>query len=121
MVWKKVGLWVGWHSMVCGGLKSGFPLLDFVVTIKSNHHLAPLVAVPQCHIHTSPKYLQQEGLHHCLGKPLPMLDHSVQALILPHNQSKPSLLQLEAISMHPNITGLAQQPSVQSCYGYASH
>jgi len=38
------------------------------------------------------------GLHHLPGQPVPMPDHSFSREIFPNIQSKPPLMQLEAIS-----------------------
>jgi len=44
------------------------------------------------------EHLQGWGLHHFPGQPVPMLDHSFSEEIFPDIQSKPPLMQLEAIS-----------------------
>jgi len=44
--------------------------------------------------------LQGWELHHLPGQPVPMSDHSFSKEIFPNIQSKPPLMQPEAISSH---------------------
>lgn len=44
------------------------------------------------------------GIHHLPGQPGPMPDHLLYAEILPNAQSKPPLVQTNAVFSHP-ITG----------------
>jgi len=65
--------------------------------------------VPKCNIHVVFEPLQGWGLPHCPGQPGPTPDHSVSKEIFPNIQSKPALMQLEAIyrweERHPTPRG----------------
>jgi len=50
------------------------------------------------------KHLQGWGLHHLLGQPVPVHDHSFRKEIFPNSQSKPPLTQLEAVASRPIST-----------------
>ena len=47
------------------------------------------------------EHLQGWRLHHLPRKPIPMSDHSLSKEIFPNIQSKPPLMQLEAIASRP--------------------
>jgi len=80
--------------------------------IKSNHHpntsmpAKPCPQVPHLHIFEP---LQGWWLHHLLGQPGPMPDHSLSTEIFPSIQSKPPLMQLEAISSCPIASYLGEE------------
>ena len=57
----------------------------------------PLKRVPEHHSYASFKYLQGWWLNHCPGQPVPVPDHSFSKEIFPNIQSKPPLMQLEAV------------------------
>ncbi|KAK4830945.1 hypothetical protein QYF61_014404 [Mycteria americana] len=61
----------------------------------------PLHHVPKHLIQTSFKYLQGWRLNHFTGKPVPMLDNPFSEEKFPNIQSKPPLVQLEAITSCP--------------------
>ncbi|KAF1556984.1 Collagen alpha-1(XXI) chain, partial [Eudyptula minor] len=69
----------------------------------------PLNHVPKRLIYTSFKYLQGWGLNHFPGQPVPMFNHSFGKEIFPHIQSKPPLVQLEAISSRPIACYLGEE------------
>jgi len=72
--------------------------------IKSNHQpitTCLLNRIPVCHIYTFFEHLQGWWLHHFPGQPNLTPDHSFSKVIFPDIQSKPSLMQLEAISSRP--------------------
>ena len=50
------------------------------------------------------KHLQEWGLNHLPGQPVPMPDHSFSKEIVPNVQSKPPLMHIEVISSHPMIS-----------------
>ena len=63
----------------------------------------------ECHVCTSLKYLQGWGFHHFSGQPVTVLNLLICEEILPDVQSKPSLAQLEAISLHPITCNLRKE------------
>lgn len=73
--------------------------------IKSNYPpnvTSPLLKhVPKCRIHMSLKYLQEWQLHHFPGQPLPVPKHFFCEEIHPDIQSKPSMMQPQAICLSP--------------------
>ena len=81
---------IGWKRP----LRSSSPTVDPTSPCLLNH-------VPKCHICTFFEHLQGWWLHHCHGQPVPMPDHSFSKEICPNIQSKPPLMQLEAIASHP--------------------
>jgi len=81
---------IGWKRP----LRSSSPAIHPTPPFLLNH-------VPKCHIYTFFETLQGWGLHHCPGQPSPMSDHSFSKHIVPNIQSKPHLMQLEAIASHP--------------------
>ncbi|KAK4824730.1 hypothetical protein QYF61_018118, partial [Mycteria americana] len=65
-------------------------------------HIQPAIDQhSQHHIYTPFKYLQGWRLHHFPGQPIPMLDNPFSEVKFPNIQSKPPLVQLEAISSRP--------------------
>jgi len=67
-------------------------------------HSTPLCLLnhtPKCHIYTFFRHLQGWRLNHVPRKTIPMSDHSFSKDIFPHIQSKPPLMQLEAIASCP--------------------
>jgi len=66
--------------------------------IKSNHQPTTTTPVKLC---PEVPHLQGWGLPHCPGQPVPMSDHSSSKEIFLNIQSKPPLMQLEAISSRP--------------------
>ena len=69
--------------------------------------------VMKCHIHTVFELLQGWGLHHCPGQPVPMSDHSFSKEIFPNIQSKPPLMQLEAIASRPVASYLGKETNTR--------
>ncbi|KAK4826194.1 hypothetical protein QYF61_006138 [Mycteria americana] len=69
----------------------------------------PLCHVPKHLIQTSFKYLQGWRLNHFPGQPVPMLDNPFSEEKFPNIQSKPPLVQLEAISSHPITCYLGEE------------
>lgn len=81
------------NSSGLGQILSSNPVINLT------YQLPPLNCILQCHVHTSLKYFQGWELHHN-GLPIAMLDHCLHEEILPNVPSKPSLVQLETISLH---------------------
>ncbi|KAK4826124.1 LOW QUALITY PROTEIN: hypothetical protein QYF61_005276 [Mycteria americana] len=69
----------------------------------------PLNHVLKHHIYTSFKYLQGWRLNHFPGQLVPMLDNPFGEEIFPNIQSKPPLVQLEAISSRPITCYLGEE------------
>ncbi|KAK4810322.1 hypothetical protein QYF61_018264 [Mycteria americana] len=69
----------------------------------------PLHHVPKHLIQTSFKYLQGRGLNHFPGQPVPVLDNPFSEVKFPNIQSKPPLVQLEAISSCPITCHLGEE------------
>ncbi|KAK4826190.1 hypothetical protein QYF61_006134, partial [Mycteria americana] len=69
----------------------------------------PLYHVPKHLIQTAFKYLQEWGLNHFPGQPVPMLDNPFRDKIFPNTQPKPPLVQLEAISSRPISCHLGEE------------
>ena len=65
--------------------------------------------IPNCHIYTFFEHLQGWGLHHIPGQPVPMSDHSFSKQIFPNIQSKPPLMQLEAVVSRPITSYLGEE------------
>jgi len=64
------------------------------------------------------EHLQGQGLHPFPGQPVPMPDHSFSKEIFPNIQSKPLLMQLEAIAPCPVTCYLGEETN--SCLTTAS-
>jgi len=77
--------------------------------------------VPKCHIHTLFEPLQGWGLPHRPGQPGPVSDRSFSKEIFPNIQSKPPLMQLEAIASRPMADYLGEETNPRlttpSCQG----
>ncbi|KAK4831827.1 LOW QUALITY PROTEIN: hypothetical protein QYF61_019350 [Mycteria americana] len=69
----------------------------------------PLYHVHKHFIQTSFKYLQGWRLNHFTEQPVPMLDNPFSEVKFPNIQSKPPLVQLEAISSHPITCYLGEE------------
>ncbi|KAK4829457.1 LOW QUALITY PROTEIN: hypothetical protein QYF61_004675, partial [Mycteria americana] len=82
---------VGWKRP----LRSSSPTVNLMLPSPPLHH------VPKHLIQTSFKYFQGWRLNHFPGQPVPMLDNPFSEVKFPNIQSKPPLVQLEAISSHP--------------------
>ncbi|KAK4827874.1 hypothetical protein QYF61_022268 [Mycteria americana] len=85
------------------------PLRSSSPTVNLTLPRPPLNHVPKHLIPTSFKYLQGWRLHHFPGQPGPMLDNPFSEEKFPNIQSKPPLVQLEAISSHPIICYLGEE------------
>ena len=81
---------IGWKRP----LRSSSPTIRPTTLCLLNH-------IPKCHTYMFFKHFQSWRLHHLPGQRIPMSDHSVNKEIFPNIQSKPPLMQLEAISYHP--------------------
>ncbi|KAK4821752.1 hypothetical protein QYF61_000813 [Mycteria americana] len=90
---------IGWK----GPLRSSSPTVNLALP------RPPLYHVPKHLIQTSFKYLQGWRLNHFPGQPVPMLDNPFSEVKFPHIQSKPPLVQLEAISSHPSTCYLGEE------------
>lgn len=95
--------------------------LERTKTIKSHHQpdlLNPIInPIPWCHIHTSLKYLQGWGPHHCPAQPLPVLGLPLPKEILPRVQPKPLLVLLETCVMRvPPSSSHPSRPSLNLLY-----
>ncbi|KAK4830766.1 hypothetical protein QYF61_013255 [Mycteria americana] len=77
------------------------PLRSLSPTVNLTLPRPPLHHVPKHLIQTSFKYFQGWRLNHFPGQPLPMLDNPFSEVRFPNIQSKPPLVQLEAISSCP--------------------
>ncbi|KAK4819760.1 hypothetical protein QYF61_010895 [Mycteria americana] len=73
------------------------PLRSSSSTVNPALPSPPLHHVPQHHIYTAFQYLQGWGLNPFPGQPGPVLDSPFGEEIFPHIQSKPPLVQLEAV------------------------
>ncbi|KAK4816046.1 hypothetical protein QYF61_011054 [Mycteria americana] len=69
----------------------------------------PLTHVPKQHIYTSFKYFQGWQLNHFPGQPGPVLENPFSEDIFPNTQSKPPLVQLEAVSSRPITCYLGEE------------
>ncbi|KAK4830648.1 hypothetical protein QYF61_012491 [Mycteria americana] len=74
-----------------------------------HEELPPLNHAPKRHIYTSFKYLQGWGLNHFPGQPVPMLNNPFGEENCPNIQSKPPLVQLEAIFSCPMACYLGEE------------
>ncbi|KAK4808937.1 hypothetical protein QYF61_008217 [Mycteria americana] len=71
------------------------------------------------HPHGLPRFLElPKGwrLHHCPGQPVPVLDNPFSEVKVPHIQSKPPLVQLEAISSRPITCYLGEETDPTSLH-----
>ena len=59
------------------------------------------------------EHLQGWWLHHLPGQPVPMPDYSLSKEIFPNIQSKPPLMQLEAIASHPIASYLGEDTNIR--------
>ncbi|KAK4816266.1 LOW QUALITY PROTEIN: hypothetical protein QYF61_014338 [Mycteria americana] len=85
------------------------PLRSLSPTINLTLPRPPLHHVPKHLIQTSFKYLQGWRLNHFPGQPGPVLDNPFSGEKFPNIQSKPPLVQLEAISSHPITCYLGEE------------
>ncbi|KAK4823484.1 hypothetical protein QYF61_002548 [Mycteria americana] len=90
---------IGWKRP----LRSPSPTVNLTLPRPPLHH------VPKHLIQTSFKYLQGWRLNHFPGQPLPMLDNPFSEVKFPNIQSKPPLMQLEAISSCPITCYLGEE------------
>ncbi|KAK4827284.1 hypothetical protein QYF61_016430 [Mycteria americana] len=95
------------ESQNCIGWKR--PLRSSSPTINLTLPRPPLYHVPKHLIQTSFKYLQGWRLNHFAGQPVPMLDNPLGEEFFPNIQSKPPLVQLEAISSCPITCYLGEE------------
>ncbi|KAK4814505.1 hypothetical protein QYF61_021568 [Mycteria americana] len=95
------------ESQNCIGWKR--PLRSSGPTVNRTLPSPPLHHVPKHLIQTSFKYLQGWGLNHFPGQPVPMLDNPFSEEKFPNIQSKPPLVQLEAISSCPITCYLGEE------------
>ncbi|KAK4832461.1 hypothetical protein QYF61_023508 [Mycteria americana] len=82
---------IGWKRP----LRSSSPTVNLTLPRPPLHH------VPKHLIQMSSKYLQGWRLNHFPGQPVPMLDNPFSEVKFPNIQSKPPMVQREAISSHP--------------------
>ncbi|KAK4814264.1 hypothetical protein QYF61_012819 [Mycteria americana] len=85
------------------------PLRSSSPTVNLTLPRPPLYHVPKHLIQTSFKYLQGWRLNHFPGQPVPMLDNPFTEVKFPNIQSKPPLVQLEAISSCPITCYLGEE------------
>ncbi|KAK4824286.1 hypothetical protein QYF61_013031 [Mycteria americana] len=85
------------------------PLRSSSPTVNLTLPSPPLNHVPKHLIQTSFKYLQGWRLNHFPGQPVPMLDNPFSEVKFPNLQSKPPLVQLEAISSCPITCYLGEE------------
>ncbi|KAK4821922.1 hypothetical protein QYF61_004925 [Mycteria americana] len=85
------------------------PLRSLSPTVNLTLPRPPLHHVPKHLIQTSFKYLQGWRLNHFPGQPGPMLDNPFSEVKFPNIQSKPPLVQLEAISSRPITCYLGEE------------
>ncbi|KAK4826779.1 hypothetical protein QYF61_011428 [Mycteria americana] len=90
---------IGWKRP----LKSSSPTINLTLP------RPPLYHVPKHLIQTSFKYLQGWRLNHFPGQPVPVLDNPLGEVKFPNIQSKPPLVQLEAISSRPITCYLGEE------------
>jgi len=81
------------HRIICWKrpLTSSSPTIHPTKQCLLNH-------IPKCHIYTVFEHLLRWGLNHLPGQPDPMPDHSFSKDIFPNIQTKPPLIQLDAIT-----------------------
>ncbi|KAK4825284.1 LOW QUALITY PROTEIN: hypothetical protein QYF61_026129 [Mycteria americana] len=91
------------HQLHCSSLDTLQNLNVFLVVKGPKLNTLFEVRPHQCQhlIQTSFKYLQGWRLNHFPGQPFPMLDNPFREVKFPNIQSKPPLVQLEAISSRP--------------------
>jgi len=126
---RVLGVVLFWHqSEVTLHLSSSLPelILGSVESLrlektskitKSNHQAITTIPTKRCpqmpHLHGfEPR--QVWGLPHYPGQPGPMPDHSLTKEIFPNIQSKPPLMQLEAIAPRPVASYLGEEPNPPS-------
>ncbi|KAK4831331.1 LOW QUALITY PROTEIN: hypothetical protein QYF61_016820, partial [Mycteria americana] len=97
---------IGWKRP----LRSSSPTLNLTLPSPPLHH------VPEHLIQTSVKYLQGWRLHHFPGQPVPMLDNPFSEVKFPNIQSKPPLVQPEAISSRPITCDLGEETDPTSLH-----
>ncbi|KAK4825176.1 LOW QUALITY PROTEIN: hypothetical protein QYF61_024656, partial [Mycteria americana] len=85
------------------------PLRSLSPTINLTLPRPPLYHVPKHLMQTSFKYLQGWRLNHFPGQPVPMLDNPFSEVKFPNIQSKPPLVQPEAISSCPITCYLGEE------------
>ncbi|KAK4819936.1 hypothetical protein QYF61_015557 [Mycteria americana] len=90
---------IGWKRP----LRSSSPTVNLTLPSPPLHH------VPTHLIQTSFKYLQGWGLNPFPGQPVPVLDNPFGEVKFPNIQSKPPLVQLEAISSCPITCYLGEE------------
>ncbi|KAK4807134.1 hypothetical protein QYF61_018475 [Mycteria americana] len=90
---------IGWKRP----LRSSSPTINLTLPRPPLHHVSKHL------IQTSFKYLQGWRLNHFPGQPVPMLDNPFSEEIFPNIQSKPPLVQLEAISSRPITCYLGEE------------
>ncbi|KAK4829527.1 hypothetical protein QYF61_005166, partial [Mycteria americana] len=90
---------IGWKRP----LRSPSPTVNLTLPRPPLHH------VPKHLIQTAFKYLQGWRLNHFPGQPVPMLDNPFSEVKFPNIQSKPPLVQLEAISSCPITCYLGEE------------
>ncbi|KAK4827957.1 hypothetical protein QYF61_022659 [Mycteria americana] len=91
------------------------PLRSLSPTVNLTLPRPPLYHVPKHLIQTSFKYLQGWRLNHFPGQPVPMLDNPFSEVKFPHIQSKPPLVQLEAISSCPITCYVGEETDPHLC------
>ncbi|KAK4821667.1 hypothetical protein QYF61_027135 [Mycteria americana] len=95
------------ESQNCIGWKR--PLRSSSPTVNLTLPRPPLYHVHKHLIQTSFKYFQGWRLNHFPGQPVPMLDNPFSEVKFPNIQSKPPLVQLEAISSRPSTCYLGEE------------
>ncbi|KAK4816001.1 hypothetical protein QYF61_010869 [Mycteria americana] len=85
------------------------PLRSLSPTVNLTLPRPPLNHISKCHVQTSFKYFQGWQLNHFTGQPVPVLDNPFSEEKFPNIQSKPPLVQLEAISSHPITSYLGKE------------
>ncbi|KAK4828042.1 hypothetical protein QYF61_023080, partial [Mycteria americana] len=85
------------------------PLRSSSPTVNLTLPRPPLYHVPKHLIQMSFKYFQGWRLNHFPGQPVPMLDNPFSEETFPNTQSKPPLVQLEAISSCPITCYLVEE------------
>ncbi|KAK4810476.1 hypothetical protein QYF61_004256 [Mycteria americana] len=90
---------IGWKRP----LRSSSPTINLTLPKPPLHHVSKHL------IQTSFKYLQGWRLNHFPGQPVPMLDNPLGEEKFPNIQSKPPLVQLEAISSCPITCYLGEE------------
>lgn len=70
---------------------------------------SPLNHILMWHIHKAFTSPRGWWLHHCLGQPVPMLNHLYSEESFPYSKSKPSLIELEPIPSCPVVCFLGKE------------